>query len=137
MPVCLSAVAHLDRSAKHLNEERMKADKYAGIITVSAIILAVEYADSPYDIWDLLLGFLGLYLEVAYARNLSPCLFHSLPLSAACSASAPSQSCTRCSPACLKIITRGGSSRSSDGVGGCSTASLSCGWVSHWDRRLA
>ena len=27
----------------------MKADKYAGIITVTAIILAVEYADSPYD----------------------------------------------------------------------------------------
>jgi hypothetical protein len=50
----------------------MKADGYSGIITVSAIILAVEYADSPYDIWDVLVGFLGVTLAVAYAREPRP-----------------------------------------------------------------
>jgi len=50
---------------------KMEADKYAGIVTVIAVILAVIYADGDYDIWDGVLGLLAVVLSLIYKRSIS------------------------------------------------------------------
>ena len=52
-----------------MNKEKMKADKYAGIVTISAVILAVEFSDSPYDIWDLLVGSRNNHTQLTQLSN--------------------------------------------------------------------
>jgi len=49
----------------------MEADKYAGIVTVIAVVLAVIYADGDYDIWDGALGFLAVVLSLIYKRSIN------------------------------------------------------------------
>ncbi|MBI9055994.1 MAG: hypothetical protein JEY96_19390 [Bacteroidales bacterium] len=37
-----------------------RLEKYSSLITVIAIIVAVEYSESNYDFWDIFLGAIGL-----------------------------------------------------------------------------
>ena len=45
------------------------ADRYAGLATILAVILAVEYSDD-YDVWDLAIGAVGLVLAFRYRDGL-------------------------------------------------------------------
>lgn len=47
--------------------EKIRSDKInicEGLITVFAIILAVEYATEGYDLWDIFIGVIVIYLGV-------------------------------------------------------------------------
>ena len=44
----------------------MAADRYATLVTVLAILVAVIYAEGAYDTWDAFLGIVGLALGVKY-----------------------------------------------------------------------
>ena len=50
---------------------KFKAEKYSGLITITAVIIAVEYSDSPYDIWDMLLGVLVIIVSFFYAKDVN------------------------------------------------------------------
>lgn len=41
---------------------------YEGLVTVFAVMLAVEYANGLYDLWDAFIGLLSIYLGSAYWR---------------------------------------------------------------------
>jgi len=41
---------------------KLEINKYEGLITIFAIILAVEYSSDAYDLWDGFLGLLVIYI---------------------------------------------------------------------------
>ena len=58
--------------------------KYEGLTTVFALMLAVEYASGFYDLWDIFIGFLSIYLGSVYwksAKEYNDFLYSSLTVS--------------------------------------------------------
>lgn len=51
--------------------EFKNGDRYAGISTVMAVIIAVEYNNDPYDIWDFAIGVLGIVLALKYKNDIN------------------------------------------------------------------
>ena len=45
---------------------KLEIAKYEGLVTVFALILAVEYASGSYDLWDIFIGLLSVYLGSLY-----------------------------------------------------------------------
>lgn len=48
---------------------QMEISKYEGLVTVFALMLAVEYASATYDLWDIFIGTLSIYLGTAYWKQ--------------------------------------------------------------------
>jgi len=46
-------------------------DKYSGLVTIIAVLIAVIYAPGDYDRWDFLLGSIGLTLGIKYLLEIS------------------------------------------------------------------
>jgi len=44
----------------------LAADRYSGLVTVLAVLVAVIYAKGAYDTWDAFLGIVGFVLGVKY-----------------------------------------------------------------------
>jgi len=42
----------------------LESSKYEGLITIFAIILTVEYSSEIYDLWDIFLGLLVIYIGI-------------------------------------------------------------------------
>ena len=47
----------------------MNADRYSGLVTVLAVLIAVFYVEESYDWWDVYLGIIGLALGIKYVAN--------------------------------------------------------------------
>ena len=47
------------------------ADKYSGLVTALAVLVAVVYAEERYDVWHAFLGIVGFILTWKYRCNLS------------------------------------------------------------------
>lgn len=60
----------------------LEVAKYEGLVTVFALMLAVEYATGFYDLWDIFIGLLSIYLGFAvywkYAKENNDFLYSSL-----------------------------------------------------------
>ncbi len=48
----------------------MNGDKYAGIVTVLAVIISVEYSTEISDIWDIALGIIAIVLAKQYKKDI-------------------------------------------------------------------
>ena len=48
---------------------KLVADEYAGLVTVFAVLLAVEYAGGAYDIWDIFVGVLCFFIGWKYRQE--------------------------------------------------------------------
>jgi hypothetical protein len=48
-----------------------KPDRYAGLVTALAVLIAIFYTEDKYDGWDIYLGVVGLILGCKYTRKLS------------------------------------------------------------------
>ena len=48
----------------------MNGDKYAGIVTVLAVIISVEYSTEISDIWDIALGLVAVVLAKQYKKDI-------------------------------------------------------------------
>jgi len=48
----------------------MNGDKYAGIVTVLAVIISVEYSTEVSDVWDIALGFVAIILARQYKKDI-------------------------------------------------------------------
>ena len=48
----------------------MKADKYSGLVTSLAVLIAVFYAEGEYDGWDIFLGVVGFILGMKYISSI-------------------------------------------------------------------
>jgi len=47
----------------------MKADKYSGLVTALAVLIAVFYVEGEFNKWDLFLGIVGFTLGMKYAAS--------------------------------------------------------------------
>lgn len=47
----------------------MSADRYSGLVTVLAILIAVFYVNESYDWWDVYLGIVGTALGIKYMAD--------------------------------------------------------------------
>lgn len=47
-------------------KSKLEIAKYEGLVTVFALMLAVEYASGFYDLWDVFIGTLSIYLGSIY-----------------------------------------------------------------------
>lgn len=48
---------------------KLEIVKYEGLVTVFALMLAVEYATGFYDLWDIFIGLLSIYLGYVYWKS--------------------------------------------------------------------
>ena len=49
----------------------LSADKYSGIVTIIAVLIAVIYTSGEYDKWDFVLGLIGIVLGIKYFRSIT------------------------------------------------------------------
>ncbi len=49
--------------------KHLEGDQYSGIVTVFSVLLAVEYAGGLYDLWDVFVGVICLYVGNSFIKG--------------------------------------------------------------------
>jgi hypothetical protein len=50
--------------------DKNSADRYSGLVTVLAVLVAIFYSEENYDCWDILLGVIGFILAWKYTCDI-------------------------------------------------------------------
>lgn len=68
------------RTDDELAGEASGCSKYAGLVTVIAVLMMVQYTETPYDWWDIIIGVGGLVLAWKYVQQIVCCDLFELAL---------------------------------------------------------